>query len=405
MTTTPRMINVDSTDEQIIDFLTRVKASTPADVSIAADLARVLAASGESFSLSSGCTADVASTGAPSSLTTLLCPLYLRAAGMIVPKLGVPGRPAGGIDCLAQLDGYKVELTPNELRSALTHAGYAHFLASGWYAPLDARVFKLRQSSDTQDVPTLVAASLLAKKCAVGVQRAGLDIRVAPYGNFGKNWEDARNNARLFMAAAQQLGLDAFPVLTDARFPYQPFIGRKEALVAMAHVFDGTGSRWLSEHNAHCLQISLAAVPSETRRLAASATPADLEQHFFANLEAQGADATQFRHLVSRTVTDHRHVLYASADGFTCYLPDGIRSTFVRYQSALKNSNEVFSDPIGLVLLKGPGEWMEKGEPVATVRVEPGHPVEQVIMSLQKYVCRPTDVPFGPTVEGVTLYE
>lgn len=72
MTTTPRMIDVDSTDEQIVDFLTQVKAGTPADVAIATDLARVLAASGESFNLPSGCTADVASTGAPSSLTTLL---------------------------------------------------------------------------------------------------------------------------------------------------------------------------------------------------------------------------------------------------------------------------------------------------------------------------------------------
>ncbi|MDT3706309.1 MAG: hypothetical protein ROZ09_05740 [Thiobacillus sp.] len=405
MTTTPRMIDVDSTDEQIVDFLTRVKASTPADVAIATDLARVLAASGESFNLPSGCTADVASTGAPSSLTTLLCPLYLRAAGMIVPKLGVPGRPAGGIDCLAQLDGYKVELAPNELRSVLAHAGYAHFLASGRYAPLDARVFKLRQRSGTQDVPTLVAASLLAKKCSVGVQRAGLDIRVAPHGNFGTKWEDAHNNAKLFMAVARQLGLDAYPVLTDARFPYQPFIGRKEALVAMAHVFDETSSRWLNEHNAHCLQISLAATPAGARKLAASATPADLERYFLSNLEAQGADASQFRHLVRRTVTDHRYVLYASADGFACYSLEGIRSIFVSYQSSLKNSNEVFSDPIGLMLLKSPGEWMEKGEPVATVRVDPGYSVEQVTMSLQEYVCRTTDVPFGPTIEGITLYE
>jgi len=48
-------------------------------------------------------TADIASTGGPSSLATLLSPLYLRSFGYCVPKLGVAGRPAGGIDVMAQL--------------------------------------------------------------------------------------------------------------------------------------------------------------------------------------------------------------------------------------------------------------------------------------------------------------
>ncbi len=59
--------------------------------------------------------ADVASTGGPSSLSTLLSPLFLRAGGAVVPKLGVPGRPAGGIDCLAQIPGYRTELSAQEV--------------------------------------------------------------------------------------------------------------------------------------------------------------------------------------------------------------------------------------------------------------------------------------------------
>lgn len=223
-----RMFDADSSDGHIVDVLAQIKESAPADEAVAAELARILADSGEKFAASGGITADVASTGGPSSLTTLLCPLYLRASGLLVPKLGVPGRPAGGIDCLAQIEGFKVELTQDELRAVMAGAGYAHFLAAGRYAPLDARVFKLRQQFGAQDVPTLVASSLLSKKLAVGVRRAGLDIRVAAHGNFGKTWSDALDNARLFAAASRRLGVDAFPVLTNSRRlgPVQPLAPR-----------------------------------------------------------------------------------------------------------------------------------------------------------------------------------
>ena len=86
-------------DDDIRSAIATVASQFPSDAAVAADLATILAASGERLSVDGAVVADVASTGGPASLSTLLTPLFLRAAGAIVPKLGVPGRPAGSIDC------------------------------------------------------------------------------------------------------------------------------------------------------------------------------------------------------------------------------------------------------------------------------------------------------------------
>lgn len=83
-----------------------------------AQLAAVLAASGTVREPDSGC-ADVASTGGPGSLSTMLGPLVLRSIGLRVPKIAVPGRPAGGIDTLGTVPGYRTALPASDFQSVL----------------------------------------------------------------------------------------------------------------------------------------------------------------------------------------------------------------------------------------------------------------------------------------------
>ena len=108
-----------------------VFASIAGDLDDAAivDLAQTLANSGAILDLGARETGDVASTGGPSSLSTVLCPLFLRAQGKIVPKLGIPGRPAGGIDTLGIIPGYETELSLSRVLQVLDTCGYAHFAA------------------------------------------------------------------------------------------------------------------------------------------------------------------------------------------------------------------------------------------------------------------------------------
>lgn len=393
-----------SADEDIVAYILGIQARYPADSRIAAQLASVLAASGDQIQPRSVFSADVASTGGPSSLSTLLCPLYLRAAGAVVPKLGVPGRPAGGIDCLIQIDGYQSRFDVGGVEHLLDEFGYAHFLVGGRLVPLDSRMFDLRQQYGAQDVPTLVAASLLSKKLAVGVRRAGLDVRVAPHGNFGKTWAEASSNAHLFIEAGRLLSIEAFPVLTDARYPYQPFIGRKEALLALHHVFNNTASRWLDEHRVLCRDLALACTPAEYRERILSATPTDLREQFYLNLVSQGASEDAFELLAESTASRHTHVLRAFDDGFVRFDLDGMRRVLVEWQKRHAANGAVFPDPVGIILLRRPGDWVSRGEPLATVRVD-SDSLQEVLHDLECHVANTAAFPIGPTVEGITTDE
>ncbi|MFN7571579.1 MAG: hypothetical protein ACK5TK_09030 [Betaproteobacteria bacterium] len=381
------MITRDATDTEVVAFLAGVARRRPRDARLAAELAHLLADSGAKLPRRAALAADVASTGGPSSLSTLLCPLFLRAAGLEVPKLGVPGRPAGGIDCLAQMAGYKTDLTDQELAEVLNEAGYAHFLAAGRYAPLDARVFKLRQLHGFQDVPTLVAASLLSKKLAVGVATAGLDVRVAAHGNFGRSMEEAQANAEMYVEASKMLGLAGKPVLTDGSVPYQPYVGRSEALAALDEVFSCNAGLWLLEHVELCRRLAIAATPVHLKAAVETATPAGLYRVFRQNVIAQGADESDFRAVVQKVRQSVPHDVVAEQDGSVSISLEGVRQALTRAQAGAEAATREFPDPVGITLCVRPGDAVTKGTVLASVRVDAYSMRDSVLRAISEAVC------------------
>lgn len=346
-----------------IDFAQWVQDASFSDVSDEwiADLAHTMAASGRRLALGQE-TADVPSTGGPTSLSTLLCPLFLRAAGFLVPKLGIPGRPAGGLDVMAQVRGYSTSLRPDRIERVLAVCGYAHFDAGGEFAPLDREFFHYRQANAAQALWPLVIASLLAKKLAASVRVVGLDVRVAAHGNFGADATDARRHAHRFITVSRCLGIEAFCFLTDATVPFQPYVGRSEALWALSVIFEGTDSAWLAQHVEECRFIA-----AETTGCRDFIPRTVLARHFFQNLEAQGADPDAFKEMVRSTAAAHWPAVIAATSGRVRYDLGLLRTTITAFQGE-PIGETAYPDLVGVRLLAPPGAFIEAGEPLASVR-------------------------------------
>jgi thymidine phosphorylase len=349
-------------EEVMAEVVRQAPAASDAEI---AQLARALAESGSVLHLDDRKHADLASTGGPTSLSTLLCPLFLRALNLKVPALGVPGRPAGAIDVLASIAGYRPHLSVAEVSDALDRCGYAHFLADRQFAPADATLFDYRERVGAKNEPSLVIASLLSKKLAVGLKTVGLDIRVAPFGNFGADWPTARKNALRFQRVAAVLGLSARCFLTDGTTPYQPFIGRGESLLALDLVFRDSSNATLAQHVSTCWSIARALAGD---RATAQPSGKVLRDIFDSNLESQGSSASAFDERISQLRDANQVELLSEGAGHLQVDLDKLRRILVGLQRTYSDGSE-FPDPVGVVLLRDSGTTVAHGQTIARLRV------------------------------------
>lgn len=337
-----------------------------------AELANGLATSGARLPLDQQA-GDVASTGGPSSLSTLICPLQLRARGVNVPKLGVPGRPAGGVDTLQTIPGFRGALDPEAARAALIRFGYIHLRADERWAPLDATLFAYRQREGAQTLAPLVIASILAKKLAAGATGAGLEIRIAEYGNFGGDPDEARRNARRYKAVASPLGLRPVCMLTEATRPYQPYIGRGEALLALGEILAGRARGWLADHHALCQRMADAVATALGIDAADSVPLAALGRAHDNLLAAHGTRRSSFERRVDDVRSASRTTVRAERAGVVHYDLSRLRDLLVRRQRlepAVAAGRP--PDTAGVILESPAGAKVQVDEPVMSIRVPPG---------------------------------
>ena len=330
-----------------------------------------LARSGATIPLNDAA-ADIASTGGPGSLSTLLCPLHFRSIGLVVSKLAVQGRPAGGIDVLQTVPGYRASLSLQEATAALARSGYIHLLADQTWAPDDARLFAARQQQDAQNDPALVIASLLAKKLAAGTVNAGLEVRVANHGNFGTSISEARTNAIRYNVIGELVGLNPACILTDGRGPYQPYIGRGEALIALDDVLNDRAEPWLAAHNLLCLRMvhDIARSSANSEVLPPHGALRDSHADM---LVAHGTDVARFDERVETVRASRRSDVRSTDDGSVEIDMARLRALLSeRQREAAATGSEEVADPAGVIMAVQPRAKVKRGDRLLSVRVPDG---------------------------------
>jgi pyrimidine-nucleoside phosphorylase/thymidine phosphorylase len=201
-------------------------------------------ASGQKLDLSSvnGTKVDKHSTGGVGDKTSLICAPLAAAAGVKVPMISgrALGHTGGTLDKLESIPGFRTDLPLDEFTSVVDTVGYAVMGQSDDITPADKKLYALRDATGTVESTALIAASIMSKKLAMGLDGLVLDVKVGS-GAFMKRQVDARRLAQLMTTIARRSDLRAQALITDMNQPLGYAIGNALEIMEVSQTLQNAG--------------------------------------------------------------------------------------------------------------------------------------------------------------------
>lgn len=197
--------------------------------------------SGEVLDLSwlEGPKVDKHSTGGVGDKTSLVVAPLAAELGIQVPMMAGRslGHTGGTLDKLEAIPGFRTRLSLEEFRSVLSEVGVAIMGQTEEIAPLDRLLYALRDATATVPSIPLIAASIMSKKLAEGIQGLVLDVKTGK-GAFLPAMEDSRALARTLVDLGESRGVRTTALITGMNAPLGRGVGNgletREALECLA---------------------------------------------------------------------------------------------------------------------------------------------------------------------------
>jgi thymidine phosphorylase len=200
--------------------------------------------SGERLDLSglSRPTVDKHSTGGVGDKISLILAPLVAACGAAVPQLSGRGlgHTGGTLDKLESIPGWRAFLSNDEIREQLESVGAVICAAGQGLAPVDRKLYSLRDVTATVASVPLISSSIMSKKIAEGTHALVLDVKVGR-GAFIKNLEQARELATTMVGLGESHGVSTVAQLTAMNAPLGRAVGNALEVTESVAVLRGDG--------------------------------------------------------------------------------------------------------------------------------------------------------------------
>ena len=228
-------------DYQMSAFLMAICINDMSDSEIFA-LTDIFIKSGDILDLSftPGIKVDKHSTGGVGDKTTLIvAPLV---ASCNVPVIKMSGRglgyTGGTIDKLESIPGFVVDLSEEEIKKQAKDIGIVITSQTKDLAPLDKKVYALRDVTATTNSIPLIASSIMSKKIAGNADKIVIDIKVGN-GALIKTKEDANRLSSLLIKIGTYYQKEVRTVISNMDRPLGHNIGNKLEVLEALDVLKG----------------------------------------------------------------------------------------------------------------------------------------------------------------------
>ncbi|MCL2485721.1 MAG: thymidine phosphorylase [Endomicrobia bacterium] len=244
-----RYNNGEIPDYQMSAFLMAVCFAGMTDEEIF-NLTNAMANSGDILDLSrfDAPTADKHSTGGVGDGTSLIIAPIVAAAGIYVPMMvgrGL-GHTGGTLDKLESIQGFRTSADKDEFLGFLKYAGAALTGQTNEIAPVDKKMYALRDVTATVESIPLICSSIMSKKIAEGAKTLVLDVKTGN-GAFMKNHKDARELAEKMIAVGKKFKRNISAYVTDMDMPLGNCAGNSLEIKQAVEILKGNLKNDLSE--------------------------------------------------------------------------------------------------------------------------------------------------------------
>lgn len=339
----------------------------------------------------SGVKMDKHSTGGVGDKTSIVLAPLMAAMGLKIPMVSgrALGHTGGTLDKLESIPGLRTDLSVEEAVERLREPGFFIMGQTAELAPADRKLYALRDVTATVESVPLIAASIMSKKLAEGIDGLLLDVKTGA-GAFMKTPAEARELARTMVGIGNSMGVPTVAVITDMEQPLGRTVGNSLEIKECITALKGRGAADLMEVTltlaAWMLHMSDAiSEDAEIRPLKEFGLrnymhealefieKGDAFTKFTEFIDAQGGDpevAFQPARLPSASETAQ---IKAEETGYIRRLDAeavGIASMLLGAGRA--KATDAVDPAAGVVLNKKVGDTVEKGEPVAMLHFNEG---------------------------------
>ena len=234
-------LNDEVKDYQMSAFLMAICINDMSDSEVFA-LTDIFIKSGDILDLSfiDGVKVDKHSTGGVGDKTTLIVAPLVASCGVPVIKMSGRGLgyTGGTIDKLESIPGFIVNLKEDEIKKQAKDIGIVITSQTKDLAPLDKKVYALRDVTATTNSIPLIASSIMSKKIAGGADKIVIDIKVGS-GALLKTQEEAERLSSLLIKIGTYYQKEVRTIISNMDVPLGHNVGNKLEVLEALDVLNG----------------------------------------------------------------------------------------------------------------------------------------------------------------------
>jgi pyrimidine-nucleoside phosphorylase len=317
---------------------------------------------------------DKHSTGGVGDKVSLILAPLVAACGAAVPMMSGRGlgHTGGTLDKLESIPGFRTDLSLEQTRAQVERIGCAMIGQTPEIAPVDKKLYALRDVTATVECVPLIAASIMSKKLAEGLNGLVLDVKQGS-GAFITDAERSMTLARTMIELGEDRGCPTVALLTAMDRPLGRACGN--ALEAEEAIMElkGEGPEDLHEVTlAESVEMLVLAGEKDRararRRLEEALSSGKAAEKFQQIIEAQGGNPAVVDDPALLPQAQEVEVYYARAAGTVLRVePRAIGRAVVEMGGGRRRVEDAVDPTVGFVITARPGQQVHTSEPLASI--------------------------------------